>query len=740
VGHKPDPEEEARIHAFVNPPKQKAGGSANDEMEREPDLPRTRNQQFQIDFYYERGLLKCNVKTRVTDISHIGRGGPAVTDIAKQVKEGTQKARSLMYRTYVPSVNTHCNRLCQEIAREAISYVESARGVRISRAKLEVIIDPDTDVAYLVGAGSIRTQTPNFNTGPMLKAPCSDGKEERSPEAAGVGEVVVPGPVGFVPQCEGDYCETTAVRNFRKRIALVQRSGEDPALLAADKAVVARLIYPDHECAYRSLLAARLEEMAECNYFAPRWALLEQGASELVPFCRDPEGPAIDPVKLRLAKEKELGRSEDAGELDFFTDKEWENLHQDSQLIKLEGHKSPAPGAHNSAHGRPHLKIVPALITTGDLGRGVNPIDYYRAVKVCEACCHRYEDIDAFREKVHRIVMEDVQRDNDRKNKEDEAEERHKRDQQGRHCVLNAWCGLGIGHAGPCSNRKVSVTTIMRNGSRKGAQGKHNQEKAELFIQDPTTHHHFLSGDGLQGNTGMRRIRAGQRHSNAVSTGGIKAHRGWYGDQKWNDESQQWIKKKKKARKQKAKPLGHEYAEVKSRLYQPQKNFHPTLKFFETLPQKAGIAAVEEDSTNPYGPYTKRELPIRPRSAHFDSRYRGRLNTTYEGIPTAPLGSPRLAAALPDFTVDKCARPLTSLGLHDPRGETQIGTVRRAEYRRAIKSAKHRGKEKRVGQGDLFTMIDGFRDRGEERDYDPEYNEVHPEPSAFRCVSDGEVF
>ena len=48
-----------------------------------------------------------------------------------------------------------------------------------------------------------------------------------------------------------------------------------------------------------------------------------------------------------------------------------------------------------------------------------------------------------------------------------------------------------------------------------------------------------------------------------------------------------------------------------------------------------------------------------------------------------------------------------------------MGPVRRAEYRRAIQSAKHR--PKRMAQGELMDMIESFDDRDQERDYSPTY-------------------
>ena len=107
-------------------------------------------------------------------------------------------------------------------------------------------------------------------------------------------------------------------------------------------------------------------------------------------------------------------------------------------------------------YGRPHLKVMPSLLATGDMGVGLNANDYYRSVNVCEACFHKYENIDQFRERVHYMLMEDIQRENDRKAKEDEAKARHLRDKTAKHCILNAWCVLGIGHSGACSDKEAS--------------------------------------------------------------------------------------------------------------------------------------------------------------------------------------------------------------------------------------------------------------------------------------------
>jgi hypothetical protein len=105
-------------------------------------------------------------------------------------------------------------------------------------------------------------------------------------------------------------------------------------------------------------------------------------------------------------------------------------------------------------YGRPHLKVMPSLLATGDMGVGLNANDYYRSVNVCEACFHKYENIDQFRERVHYMLMEDIQRESDRKAKEDEAKARHLRDKTAKHCILNAWCVLGIGHSGACSDKE----------------------------------------------------------------------------------------------------------------------------------------------------------------------------------------------------------------------------------------------------------------------------------------------
>ena len=425
-----DSGEAALIESFMNPPKENVGSRSTDEMVREPELPRIRNQQFQVDYRYERGLLKCRVGTRVTDVSFMGMGGPEVTDIGRQTKEGTLRRRSDMERVYLTSTNTHCNAVCSRLAREAIAYAESARGLRVVRAKLEIVIDPETDVAYLVGASNIHTKVPLFNTGPML-LPDAEAPQSNFEDGP---EIMAPPSVLFNQTCQGDFCETTQVRRLRKEIEALERSGEDVSGLTRKRDDVSGLLSPVCEVAYRSVLSARLEQMAKCNYFAPVWALLEEGCSELVPLCNEPKGPLIDPVKLQLKKDREMGRipreakENETEEQTFFTGYQVETPNNEStDSPSRYNNTSPSDMPiehHDTAHGRPHLKVVPALLATGDLGAGMNGIDFYRPVGVCEACSNKYADIDRFREKVHAILMEDIQRENDRRAKEDEAQAR----------------------------------------------------------------------------------------------------------------------------------------------------------------------------------------------------------------------------------------------------------------------------------------------------------------------------
>jgi len=430
-----------------------------------------------------------------------------------------------------------------------------------------------------------------------------------------------------------------------------------------------------------------------------------EGVSELCGFCDDPMGPTVDPAKAAHATKKK----------EEYLDEEFHErlLRQEKEqlLVETEEEKKPPP-LH--IHGRPHLKVMPSLLATGDLGIGLNSSDYYKPNEVCEACCLKYESIDAFREKVHKILMHDLQREADRKQQDEEAQLRSSKNAKAMHCVLNVWCVLGIGHAGSCSKQKITIRELMgRSGSSVADRGRF-REKAQAFIKHQDNKSKFGSGAGIL-SPGIRRLQASTRHANMVSTGGIKAAHGWYGDENHGDQG---VKDKKI--KSKKKRLGEDYGHVKKRVYDKRKVY----------------GWVEPDEEAWQYEVNGQHVPYklsRPRSAHMDSKYQGRINTAYEDIPTAPVGTPRIAAALPGYQSTNAARPLTSLGLRGQR-ETTSGVVRRMELRESVIEAlkkakkgiwtKHSIKGGIVNQGALTNMIEKYDSLTEDRKLSSDYNEV----------------
>jgi len=98
--------------------------------------------------------------------------------------------------------------------------------------------------------------------------------------ADGMTPVVPPRSVFEPKRCTGDFCEITSVIRLRDIIGNAEKVNDTRQVAILQKQLD-NLTAPICHVAYRSIVCARLEKMASCNYFAPVWALIAEGVSEL---------------------------------------------------------------------------------------------------------------------------------------------------------------------------------------------------------------------------------------------------------------------------------------------------------------------------------------------------------------------------------------------------------------------------------------------------------------------------